>query len=89
MAAPQGHTGRDAVIGGLVGHEGGKGHTGRDALIGGLAGHVHKDHEQDRAAVGAGPGTTDTAGGGLDKMIGKITHSPNKVAEGQAKSGTV
>jgi len=60
----------------------------RDAAIGGMAGHVHKDHEQDRAAAGAGPGVGDKISGAVDKVVGKVTNNPNKVAEGQAKTGT-
>jgi len=86
---PHGHTGRDALLGGIVGHEGHKGHTVRDAAVGGLAGHVHKDHEQERAATGGGPGVADKLSGGIDKIIGKATNNPSKVAEGQAKSGSV
>ena len=63
--------------------------TGRDAAIGGMAGHVHKDHEQERAAGTKGPSMGDKVSGGLDKMVGKATNNPNKVAEGQAKTGTL
>ncbi|RSH80116.1 hypothetical protein EHS25_007318 [Saitozyma podzolica] len=83
-----GHTGRDAVIGGLAGHEGHHGHTARDAAIGGMAGHVAKDHREDRAATGA-PSVGDKISGGIDKLTGKITNNPAKVAEGQAKTGTL
>jgi len=38
--------------------------------------------------MGAGPGPSDQVGGGMDKMIGKLTNNPNKLAEGQARSGT-
>ena len=63
--------------------------TGRDAVIGGLAGHVHKTHQQDKAAAGGGPGVGDKISGGVDKLVGKATNNPNKVAEGQAKTGTL
>lgn len=36
--------------------------------------------------MGAGPGPSDKVGGGMDKMM--LTNNPNKLAEGQARSGT-
>jgi hypothetical protein len=62
--------------------------TARDAAIGGMAGHVAKDHREDRAATGA-PSVGDKISGGIDKLTGKITNNPAKVAEGQAKTGTL
>lgn len=47
-----GHTGRDALIGGLAGHHNGQGHTGRDALIGGMVGHEGKEHKEKNAEEG-------------------------------------
>lgn len=50
---------------------------------------MHKDHQQEEAAAGAAPGVGGKISGGVDKMVGKMTNNPDKVAEGQAKSGTV
>ena len=63
--------------------------TARDALVGGMAGHIHKGHEQDRAAAGAGPGASDKTAGHMESLIGKVTGNPNKAAEGQMRSGNV
>jgi hypothetical protein len=61
----------------------------RDAAVGGMAGHVHKDHEQERLEGQRKPGMGDKISGGVDKMMGKMTNNPDKVAEGQAKTGTL
>jgi uncharacterized protein YjbJ (UPF0337 family) len=52
-----------------------------------MAGHVHEGHQEDKAATGQAPGIGGRISGGVDKMVGKVTNNPNKVAEGQAKSG--
>lgn len=54
-----------------------------------MAGHVHKDHEQERLEGQRKPGMGDKISGGVDKMMGKMTNNPDKVAEGQAKTGTL
>lgn len=63
----------------------------RSAATGGVAGaaigHAHKDHKEDRAVEGK-PTMGDKVSGGMDKMMGKMTHNPDKVAEGQAKTDT-
>jgi len=71
---PNGHTGRDTLLGGIVGHEGGHGHTLRDAAVGGMAGHISKDNKEERAdagVTGQNQGVGGKIQGGLDKMMGK------------------
>lgn len=50
-------------------------------------GHAHKDHKEDRVVEGK-PTMGEKVSGGMDKMVGKMTHNPEKAAEGQANTGT-
>lgn len=50
---------------------------------------MHKTHQQDQAAAGNKPGIGDKMAGGMDKLVGKMSNNPDKVAEGQAKSGSM
>ncbi|KAI5478211.1 hypothetical protein MNV49_005378 [Pseudohyphozyma bogoriensis] len=87
-----------AAAGGLAGHSAHHGHTGRDAAIGAGAGHLAENHHEHHAAHHGAPGSTTTTtttttkpsvgqkiAGNAEVLVGKATHNPAKIQEGEIK----